>query len=442
MFFVKKLKSLEKRITALESETFQTSLKKFKGMKYKFVATATPSPNRYKELIHYAGFLEIMDTGQALTRFFKRDSTKANNLQLYPKREAEFWLWMASWALFITTPSDLGFDDTGYDLPPLKVNTHVIKNDFNNLPQDKSGQEKFFRDTAESLQDAAKEKSLSIAKRVAKAAEIIKCDPDDSFILWHDLENERKAILQRIPGVVDIYGSMDYAEREKRVIDFSQGKIKLFATKKSLSGSGCNFQKYCHRAIFVGIDYKFNDFIQAIHRIYRFLQTEQVIIDIIYTESEEKIYLELMEKWKRHNELQAKMRSIIKEYGLNISYNSAMQRAQGVERVVIEGTNYKCILNDCVEETAAMPGNSVDMICTSIPFGNHYEYSANYNDFGHNENDDRFFEQMDFLSPHLLRVLKPGRVFACHIKDRVLFGNTTGTGMPTIEPFHAKTENI
>ena len=84
-----------------------------------------------------------------------------------------------------------------------------------------------------------------------------------------------------------------------------------------------------------------------------------------------------------------------------------------------------------------METNSIDLIHTSIPFGNHYEYSANYNDFGHNQNTDRFFEQMDFLTPELLRVLKPGRVAAIHVKDRVLFGNATGTGMPTIEPFHA-----
>ena len=84
-----------------------------------------------------------------------------------------------------------------------------------------------------------------------------------------------------------------------------------------------------------------------------------------------------------------------------------------------------------------MEDNSVDLIHTSIPFGNHYEYSANYADFGHNENDDRFFEQMDYLTPELLRILKPGRVAAIHVKDRVLFGNATGTGMPTIEPFHA-----
>ena len=98
------------------SKTYQTFLPKFQGVKYKLVSTATPSPNRYKELIHYAGYLEIMDTGQALTRFFQRDSTKANNLTLYPHKEDEFWLWVSSWALFIGKPSDLGYDDTGYDI--------------------------------------------------------------------------------------------------------------------------------------------------------------------------------------------------------------------------------------------------------------------------------------------------------------------------------------
>ena len=101
------------------SKTFQTFMELFKGVRYKLVATATPSPNRYKELIHYAGYLEVMDTGQALTRFFQRDSTKANNLTLYPHKEEEFWLWVSSWALFLSTPSDLGYEDTGYALPPL-----------------------------------------------------------------------------------------------------------------------------------------------------------------------------------------------------------------------------------------------------------------------------------------------------------------------------------
>ena len=419
------------------SKTYQTFLDKFQSIEYKFVATATPAPNKYKELIHYAGYLEIMDTGQALTRFFKRDSTKANNLTLYPKREKEFWLWMASWALFITKPSDLGFSDEGYDLPPMQVNTHVVKSTYEEQPTDRDGQEKMFNDTNNSLMEAAREKRVSIGARVQKAKEIVEASPEDHFLLWHDLEDERKELKKQIRGVVDIYGTMDLDLRYTRLMNFAAGKIRLFATKKCISGSGCNFQHACHRAVFVGIDHKFNDFIQAIHRIYRFLQKKKVIIDIIYTEAEEETYHDLMRKWKDHNALQERMSNIIKEYGLNIEYTSILKRKKGIERVQVTGERYKCILNDCVAETANMEDNSIDLIHTSIPFGNHYEYSANYNDFGHNENDDKFFEQMDYLSPELLRVLKPGRVFACHIKDRVLFGNATGTGMPTIEPFHA-----
>ena len=410
------------------SKTYQTFLDKFKGVPYKLVATATPSPNRYKELIHYAGYLEVMDTGQALTRFFQRDSTKANNLTLYPNMEDEFWLWISSWALFITKPSDLNpdYSDEGYVLPPLDVKWHELPIEYGNAA-DRDGQMTLFNEAAAGLKEAAQVKRESIDKRVAKMKEIVDASPEDNFILWHDLEAERHAIKKALPETIDIYGSQDYELREKRVIDFSEGRTRLFATKKELSGSGCNFQKHCHREIFLGIDYEFNDFIQAVHRCYRFLQKEPVIIDIIYMENERQIKDVLMEKWKNHNHMVDKMIEIVKKYGLN----------SAGETVKAEGKRYTAVHDDCVEETRRMEGNSIGLIHTSIPFGNHYEYSANYNDFGHNKDTERFFEQMDFLTPELLRVLKPGRVAAIHVKDRVLFGNATGTGMPTVEPFHA-----
>lgn len=421
------------------SKTYQTFLDKFKKVKYKLVATATPSPNRYKELIHYAGYLGVMDTGQALTRFFQRDSTKANNLTLYPAQEDEFWLWVSSWALFATRPSDLdsSYSDEGYDLPPLDVRFHRLHIE-NTEITDRDGQPLLYHDAAVSLQDAATIKRLSISERVKKAKEIIDSDPDAHFILWHDLEAERHEIKKQIPETVEIYGSQDYEIREKRVIDFSDGKCRLFATKKELSGSGCNFQRYCHRAIFVGIDYEFNDFIQAVHRIYRFLQTDKVIIDIIYTDEEDKIKDVLLDKWKKHDYMVGKMIEIVKKYGLSEAGKSErLKRKMGVKTVKVEGKLYTAVNDDCVEETKRMQSNSIGLIHTSIPFSNHYEYTPNYNDFGHNEDTERFFEQMDFLTPELLRILQPGRVAAIHVKDRVLFGNATGTGMPTIEPFHA-----
>lgn len=420
------------------SKTYQTFLDKFKGVKYKLVATATPDPNKYKELIHYAGYLEIMDTGQALTRFFQRNSTQANDLTIYPHKEREFWLWISSWALCFTKPSDLcaDYSDEGYVLPKLEIRKHKIDSDNVAVHADRDGQLELQLSAAVSLKDAAEIKKSSIQKRVAKMKEIVEAEPNEHFILWHDREEERHCIKKAIPTAVEIYGSQDIEIRERNVIDFADGKTQYLATKKCLSGSGCNFQKHCHRAIFVGIDYEFNDFIQAVHRIYRFLQTEKVIIDIIYMDTETEILKVLFEKWERFDYQTQKMVDILKEYGLsNNQVKAGLVRTMGVERMKIEGKHFAAYNNDCVEEMRNMPENSIDLIVTSIPFSNHYEYTPSYNDFGHNENNDKFFEQMDYLTPEALRVLKPGRVACIHVKDRILFGNATGDGMPTVDPF-------
>ena len=421
------------------TKTAQTFLWKFKDVQYKLVATATPAPNRYKELAQYAGYLGVMDTLQVFQRFFQRDSSKMHEPTLMPSMEDEFWLWISSWALFCTKPSDFNaeYSDYGYELPELEVRWHEIPIEYGK-ETDRDGQFSLFTEAGAGLKEAAHIKGTTIEQRVAKLKEIVEESPDDHFVLWHDREAERHAIEKVLPECVSIWGSLDQDEREKRVIDFSEGRTRLFATKKSLSGSGCNFQKFCHREIFVGIDYEANDFLQAIHRCYRFLQEEKVIVDIIYMESEKEIKDSLLKKWKNHDEMVGKMIDIIKKYGMNnTSRIEKLKRKMGCDEVKVQGDKYIAVNNDCVEHTKTMDNNSVDLIHTSIPFGNQFEYSPNYADFGHNLNDDEFFRQMDFLTPELLRVLKPGRVAAVHVKDRVLFGNVTGTGMPTIEPFHA-----
>ena len=420
------------------SKTYQTFLTLFDAVPYRFVATATPSPNRYKELIHYAGFLGVMDTGQALTRFFKRDSTKANHLTLFPHKEREFWLWLNTWAIFIQRPSDLGYDDAGYDLPPLDVHWHeVMADDETKVGRD--GQAALFRGGSSSLIDTARDHRDSMPARIAKAAELVAESPDEHFILWHDLEAERHAIQKAVPEAVSVWGSEDLDEREQRIIGFSDGDYRILSTKPIIAGSGCNFQKHCHRAVFVGVGFKFNDFIQAVHRIYRFLQTDQVRIDIIYASSETAVVDSLRAKWARHKELTSKMEDIIKEYGLSReAIDAALQRSLGVDRVEASGDGWLAVNNDNVIETKRMEENSVDEIITSIPFSNHYEYTPSYNDFGHTDNNDHFWSQMDYLTPQLLRILKPGRLYCCHVKDRILFGSVTGAGAPTVDPFHAQ----
>lgn len=421
------------------SKTYQSFLDLFAQTEYRFVATATPSPNRYKELIHYAGYLGIMDTGQALTRFFQRDSTKANNLTLYPHKEREFWLWLASWAVFVQKPSDLGYSDDGYELPPLQVVWHEVEQTEESLIAiERDGQMALVSDSSISVSTASKVKRQTMEARIAKAREIVEASPDDSFILWHDLEDERREIKRQMPDAVEVYGSQKLEEREDRIIGFSEGGFRLLATKPILSGSGCNFQYHCHREIFTGVGFKFNDFIQSIHRVYRFQQKEPVRIDIIYAEAEQPVVDALKAKWRRHEELTARMEEIIKGYGLaDAAIADAMCRSIGCERMEASGEGWVAVNNDTVEETASMEADSIDLIVTSIPFSNHYEYTPSYNDFGHTRDSEHFFEQMDYLTPELLRVLKPGRIYACHTKDRVLFGNATGKGLPTIEPFHS-----
>jgi len=420
------------------SKTYQEFLIKFQSVKYRFVATATPSPNRYKELIHYAGFLGIMDTGQALTRFFHRDSTKANNLTLYPHKEKEFWFWVSTWALFITKPSDLGYSDDGYILPPMNITYHEVKVDHLTAGMEKDGQGKLFRDAALGLQEASKEKRDSLPARIEKMMEIVNDNPDEHFVIWHDLDRERDAIDKAITDESFEYitGSQDPEVKADIAIAFEKGHIKYLATKPDISGQGCNFQHHCNMAIFLGIGYKFNDFIQAIHRIYRFMQDKPVYIHIIYAESEQAILQTLKQKWEQHNTLVGKMTEIIRANGLSsINAQEKLMRSIGVSREEVSGKNYKAVYNDNVMEMPYFKNDSVDLIHTSIPFSNHYEYTPSYNDFGHNEDNARFFEQMDYLTPELLRVLKPGRLAAIHVKDRILFGNATGTGMPTVDPF-------
>lgn len=429
-------------IRNLKTKTANFVLNYFKKVKYRIVATATPTPNDYIEILNYADFLGVISRGHALTRFFKRNPTKAGDLTLMENKKDEFWQWVATWAVFINKPSDLGYDDTGYDLPPIDfVATRLTRVD-EKLAINKSGQTLLLRDATKSLVDVSRERKDSMEARLDYVLEAVEKLGKKHVIIWHDLESERHYLEKGLKGkdFRSVFGSQPNDLKSKNIIDFSEGKYQILITKSTIAGSGCNFQEYCHNSIYAGISYKFNDFIQSMHRTLRFGQKNRVRVEVVFTQFQDYVYDTLMRKWAQHKELQTSMIKIVREYGLNAELiKSTMERQlfeKGDKVTIGNATLYN---NDCVIVTKNLEDNSIDHICTSIPFGDHYEYSDNYNDFGHNHGNDMFFKQMDYLTPELLRVIKPGRVACIHVKDRIRYSYQNGTSFTTIEDFSGKT---
>lgn len=429
------------------SKTYREFLGLFDSVAYRFVATATPSPNRHKELIHYAGFLGIMDTGAALTRFFQRDSSSAGNLTLHPHKKREFWLWLNTWACFVQRPSDLGHDDTGYDLPDLTKVWHEVGVDIASKVVDRDGQAQMFRGGALSMVDAAREKRLTLSERVAQLMTIVAghraSHPGDQIILWCDLNDEQTAIEQALTAegwsYSSVHGSLTDDEAERRLDQWRDRETYALIGKPVMLGQGMNLQQ-ANTAVYVGVTYKFNDTIQSVHRIQRFGQARACEVHLIYAESETEVRAVLEAKWREHDELTDTMSDVVRQFGLNpAAISEELQRAMGVKREVYTGNDWTVVLNDSIVEARDfMEADSVGLICTSIPFGNHYEYSPNYADLGHTDDNAHFWWQMDFLTPSLLRVLKPGRILAVHVKDRQMFGSVTGAGVYTVSPLHAE----
>lgn len=331
--------------------------------------------------------------------------------------------------------------DDGYIMPDLDIQWHRITAAHEKAWEmsDQFGQRFLFKDTAAGVTQAMKEKRDSLSIRVAQALAIVDGIEDEQIVMWCNLNDEQDAIEKgfKARGVScsSVRGSLSPEEQEDRLFAWKRQETRVLLSKASMLGSGVNLQQ-AHIAIYVGLDFKFRDFIQSVHRLQRYGQTHTVQLHCIHTDAEDHVVEILMEKWSQHDEMVARMRAIVREYGLtNESLAFEMRRTLGVTRAERSGQLWKAINNDCTLEAMSMADNSVDEIVTSIPFGNHYEYVASLNDFGHNPTDSDFWVQMDFLIPELLRVLKPGRMAAIHCKDRLLYGHQTPHGMMEVDYF-------
>jgi hypothetical protein len=338
--------------------------------------------------------------------------------------------------------------DWGYELPPLNVRWHEITSamaPYFGEGQHKDGQGFMFRSLGLGVQDAAREKRESISVRVAKVAELAReaqAAGDGQVVVWCDLNDEQREIENALKAegitVSSLYGSQPVEDREVLLEQWRRGETTVFLSKPSMYGAGVNLQQ-AHRMVFAGITHKFAELIQAVHREYRFLQAHPVTVDLVYTEGERSIRETVERKWAEHDTLVARMSDIIRERGLaRDALAAGMTRSIGVTRREVRGENYLLANNDSVLEAIAMTDGSVGLIVTSVPFSTQYEYSPAVEDFGHTDDNAHFWQQMDFLTPELFRVLQPGRLACIHVKDRIAPGGLTGLGFQTVQPFHAE----
>jgi hypothetical protein len=236
---------------------------------YRLACTATPAPNDYMELGNHAEFLGVMSRTEMLSMFFVHDGGETQKWRLKGHAEDAFWRWVASWGVMLEKPSDLGYPDDGYILPPLNIFDHVIE-----VPGE----------PAKTLSQRQRARKETVADRVAACAELVNAT-DRPFLVWCDLNIESEMLAAAIPGAVEVKGSDKPAFKEQAMLDFAVGKIRVLVTKPSIAGFGMNWQ-HCADMAFVGLSDSFEQVFQAIRRCYRFGQTRPVNVHMITSSRE------------------------------------------------------------------------------------------------------------------------------------------------------------
>lgn len=250
-----------------------------RNIPFRLAATATPAPNDFMELGNHAEFLGVMSYSDMLATFFVHDGGDTRKWRLKGHAESEFWRWMASWAVMLRKPSDLGYPDDGYDLPPLNYHHHRVDADF--VPSFETGT--LFPMEARSLSERLAVRRDSVGARVKRAISIT--PGDRPFVWWCNLNSEADALARAIPGAVNLSGADSEKEKERKLKAFSDGRIKDLITKPSLAGFGMNWQ-HCHGTGFVGLNDSFEQIYQAIRRFWRFGQKLPVDAHFIADERE------------------------------------------------------------------------------------------------------------------------------------------------------------
>ena len=278
----------------------------FDSTPYKLAATATPSPNDHIELGNHAEFLGVMRQQEMLSKWFINDTkTASQEWRLKGHAVESFWQWVASWARCATLPSDLGGDDAGYVLPAIDRRIHEVAAD----RQENVGQGMLFRIPELSATSFHAEKRLTLRDRCERAAEL--ATHDKPVTVWCETNDESDLLAQMVPGAIEVHGSMDADEKERRLLGFASGEYRAIVTKPKLAGFGVNWQ-HCSHAVFASISFSYEQHYQAVRRSHRFGQSEVVRNDVVIADTEAAIWRVITEKSDKHDEMKRRMAAAMK----------------------------------------------------------------------------------------------------------------------------------
>lgn len=378
-------------------------IEKFNNTPYKLACTATPSPNDTTELCNHAEFLNVMTRTEMLAMYFVHDGGMTSEWRLKGHAEQTFWDFVSMWAVMLNKPSDIGFNDAGYNLPPLNIVEEEVQ-----LPKRNNGL--LFDELAVSATDFHKELRCSYNERCARVADIVN-NSEENFIIWIGHDEEGKILRALIPNAIEVKGSDTREYKKEKLLGFGRGEFRVLITKLKIAQFGLNYQN-CRNQIFASLDFSFEATYQGIRRSYRFGQTEQVNIYLVITNTMQNVKSSFEKKQEAFKQMQNAM-----TLAMNRNINNLIKLTKMEAEKAYKSDKVDIRLGDCVQLIQSIPDESVGMSVFSPPFAELYTYSDKLEDMGNSKDYKEFFFAFKFLVKELYRVLWNGRNVAVHCMD-------------------------
>jgi DNA modification methylase/superfamily II DNA or RNA helicase len=412
-------------LKALDGKTRRLLTEMFAETPYRLCCTATPAPNDRTEIGNHSEFLGITKMTDMLAMFFihankevisdvggiklrrKLGNDNGQEWRLKHHSEQAFYRWMASWAMSIRKPSDLGYDDSDFVLPPLSV--HPLWIDYDFVPENQL--------VFTGLNGLAGHRTVrkeTTTLRCEKAAELVNTS-SEQWIVWVGLNDESRIMAGLIPDSVEVTGSDSPEAKAEAIEAFQDGKYRVLVTKCSIGGFGLNLQN-AHNQVFVGLSYSWEEWYQAIRRCYRFGQKHPVNIHVVLTEVEREVFDTIMSKEAVAKDMSEQLIQSVKGYEMD-ELNSNQESIFNYQEASFSGDGWTAMLGDSCQRLKEMAENSIDLSVYSPPFSDLYTYSNSELDLGNSRNNGEFFEHYKYIIRELLRVTKPGRLTCVHTAD-------------------------